>query len=332
MGYYRKRGYQPWFNNYRKKFRPDFSYRDFFREEFDFGYNCYERNDSKPKRDSEFRVPPVFDHIFPRYEIRLETQYYFGYLSLRLKSEKAEHIEALRKGVMDFTGNDIVYISRTNSDNTSTRIYSNPLREGLPNDPPRPCFQKLMFNGRDVCRYAVNLGAGSDDSRLEKFLYFLQHYLTDTLGKPLKDVRSFLSTYEDKLSRVKKGYYSDPNLIIEKYQPSGLEGFFAEALAKNQVKVEHQVKILFHNQVLTIADFFIRDAKIAIYCDGFKYHSNNQKMTIDRRQDRILQNMDYLVMRFTDSEIESDIQGIIQEIRESIRLRMSGEHYHESQG
>jgi len=331
QGKYRRQGNRPYYNNYQKRYQPSYSYRDFFREEFDFGFDHYERAAQQDERAHEFRVPPVFDHIYPRYEIRLETQHYFGYLGLRLKSEKNEHIEALRKGVLDFTGNDVVYINRTDAENVTTRIYENPLREGLPNDHERPCFQKLMLNGRDVCRYAVNLKLGADDARVEQFLYFLQKYFTDTLGRTLKDVRSFVSTQEEKLTRVRKGFYSDPNLIIEKYQPSGLEGFFAEALAKNNIAVEHQVKILFHNQVLTIADFFIRGEKIAIYCDGFKYHSNNQKMTIDRRQDRILQNMGYLVMRFTDSEVESDIRGIIDEIKESICLRRAGEHYCEAQ-
>lgn len=141
--------YKSRFNNYGRSF----NYRDFCYEEFDFGFNPYEK--SKTPIIREFHVPPVFDHVYPRYEIRLETQYYFGYLSLRLKSESPEHISALRDGVLKFIGNDIVYIIRIDKDGAKTKIFDNMLLQGVPNDPLTPGFVKVLLNGRDVCRYVA---------------------------------------------------------------------------------------------------------------------------------------------------------------------------------
>lgn len=325
--YWKKNSWKPKRNFYNYNRGPKiFNYRDFCYQEFDYGYSRFE---NKKVIVPEFKVPPVFDHIYPRYEIRLETQFYFGYLSLRLKSEDTNSIETLREGVVRFIGNDIVYINRLEKGAKKTRIFTNPLLQGLPSDPPKVAFTKVLVNGRDVCRYAKTANVETQSKDLNEFYTFLSKFLTDTLGNPIKEVRSFLSNAEDKLKRLKKGFYSDPNLIIEKYSPSGLEKHVAEALEKNNILVEHQAKIIFHNQVLTIVDFLVKEEKIAIYCDGFKYHSDNQKMTIDRRQDRILQNMGYIVMRFTDSEVENDVVGVINEISETIKLRKSNGFYSE---
>lgn len=321
--YWKRNSWKPknYFCSYNRRPR-FFNHRDFCYQEFDYGFNKFEQ--SKTQQLKEFHVPPIFDHIYPRYEIRLETQYFFGYLALRLKSENPENIESMRKGVLQNLGNDIVYIDRIDQDSKRTKVYENPLFQGLPPDPNASVFTKVLVNGRDVCRYTSN--AKSDQ---KEFYTFLAKYCTDTLGNPIKEIKWFYSNAEDKLKRLKKGGYSDPNLIIEKYSPSGLEKHVAEAFQKNNISVEHQAKIIFHNQVLTIVDFLVRDEKIAIYCDGFKYHSDSQKMTIDRRQDRILQNMGYMVMRFTDSEVENDVIGVINEISETIRLRKSKSYYNE---
>ena len=59
----------------------------------------------------------------------------------------------------------------------------------------------------------------------------------------------------------------------------------------------------YHDMPVTIPDFAFPKAKIAIYCDGFKWHGGNRKkFASDRLQSRELQLRGWIVLRFTGSE------------------------------
>ena len=72
-------------------------------------------------------------------------------------------------------------------------------------------------------------------------------------------------------------------------------------------------------QILTISDFYISSKKgnICIYTDGHTYHERTEDQAKhDRRIDRILQENNYVVLRYTGKEIRTEIDRVVQEIKQ----------------
>jgi len=73
-------------------------------------------------------------------------------------------------------------------------------------------------------------------------------------------------------------------------------------------------------EVNTIPDFTYPDKKIAIYCDGHKYHERTKKQARrDRSQDRKLQSLGWTVLRYTGSEIYNNVEKCVEEIRSFLK-------------
>lgn len=71
-------------------------------------------------------------------------------------------------------------------------------------------------------------------------------------------------------------------------------------------------------EVMTIPDFYIdrRNKQICIYTDGFSYHSTNEeKVQKDRRIDRKLQELGFIVLRYTGKDVHENVAKIVEEIK-----------------
>ena len=108
-----------------------------------------------------------------------------------------------------------------------------------------------------------------------------------------------------------------------------------KALVKNNIEVELQLRINKDNTVshfpepvdpeniLTIPDFYLEsdNKKICIYTDGHTYHERTEYQAVrDRSIDRELQNLGYVVLRFTTSEIRNGLSKVIKVIKKSIGI------------
>ena len=71
----------------------------------------------------------------------------------------------------------------------------------------------------------------------------------------------------------------------------------------------------------TYPDFVFAYAQIAIYCDSYKHHGNKERFYEDRYQTRELQLLGWIVLRFTGSEINSQIDKVIDTILRALELR-----------
>ncbi|HAZ97502.1 DUF559 domain-containing protein [uncultured Treponema sp.] len=116
---------------------------------------------------------------------------------------------------------------------------------------------------------------------------------------------------------------------------SPLERDLLKALVKNNIEVELQLRINKDNTVshfpepvdpeniLTIPDFYLEsdNKKICIYTDGHTYHERIEYQAVrDRSIDRELQNLGYVVLRFTTSEIRNGLSKVIKVIKKSIGI------------
>ena len=72
---------------------------------------------------------------------------------------------------------------------------------------------------------------------------------------------------------------------------------------------------------VTVPDFAFPDKRIAIYCDGFKWHKDKEAFKKDRFQSRELQLEGWIVLRFAGSEINYDSEMVVDTIQRSIARR-----------
>ena len=66
-----------------------------------------------------------------------------------------------------------------------------------------------------------------------------------------------------------------------------------------------------------IVDFFCHRAKLVIEVDGGQHYSDEMAQT-DRKRDEYLQNHGLRVLRFTDTEVLNNIEGVIERILENM--------------
>ena len=115
---------------------------------------------------------------------------------------------------------------------------------------------------------------------------------------------------------------------------SPLEQKLLKALSKNNIKTELQLRINKDNtishfpepvdpsKILTIPDFYVEteNKKICIYTDGHTYHERTEYQAVrDRSIDRELQNLGYVVLRYTTSEVNQHLDETIENIKKTMR-------------
>jgi len=66
-----------------------------------------------------------------------------------------------------------------------------------------------------------------------------------------------------------------------------------------------------------IVDFFCPRAKLVIEVDG-SYHLVGEKIEYDRIRDDYMSSLALRVLRFTNSEVLTNIEGVVEKIRESL--------------
>lgn len=68
-------------------------------------------------------------------------------------------------------------------------------------------------------------------------------------------------------------------------------------------------------------DFAFPDAKLAVECDGHRWHSNSQAQAKDAKRDRELAADGWLVLRFAGTEIHNDVAAVVAEIKRHLAER-----------
>ena len=86
-----------------------------------------------------------------------------------------------------------------------------------------------------------------------------------------------------------------------------------------QKEIEAQHLIDYYDMPVTLPDFAFPDAKIAIYCDGYEFHSERNPFQKDRQQSRALQLQGWLVLRFAGREILNETDAVVRTIEQAIQ-------------
>ncbi len=71
---------------------------------------------------------------------------------------------------------------------------------------------------------------------------------------------------------------------------------------------------------ITLLDFAFPKKKIAIYCDGYRWHNEMQSFIRDRRQSKELQMQGWTVLRFAGREIREDMENVVFTIQQALEM------------
>jgi very-short-patch-repair endonuclease len=173
-------------------------------------------------------------------------------------------------------------------------------------------------------------------------LLTLRNDINDILG--LKSASEKLNCSIEEVEKLQK--YHKQNKICDncKYKfiecmtcinvcQSPLEQTLFLALRNENINAELQKRInrngeTFQNiipidksNILTIPDFYIESngKRITIYADGHTYHERTENQALrDRNIDRELQNLGFVVLRFTGKEIREKMETVIEIIKKNI--------------
>jgi very-short-patch-repair endonuclease len=97
---------------------------------------------------------------------------------------------------------------------------------------------------------------------------------------------------------------------------SVLELEVAQHFALAGLRLERQVKIYDGTTPVTIADFADRESGLAIFVDGFRYHSKRSDQNRDRTIDRTLRRLGWEPKRFTTDHVRRQSDAMVREVRE----------------
>ena len=98
-----------------------------------------------------------------------------------------------------------------------------------------------------------------------------------------------------------------------------------------QKKLQAQHIIDYYDMPLTIPDFAFPSLQIAIYCDGYEFHSERNPFQKDRQQSRDLQLQGWCVLRFAGREILNETDAVVRTIEQAIRRKARGRGDQEKQ-
>jgi very-short-patch-repair endonuclease len=303
---------------------------------------------------SEDMFPHIIQSSEPSTEgrVRFESENYFFYLNLLLKEEFRIPIKMTELVVDEL--NKFFYFKVTeilvfNKDGSPDIIYRVPSDIKLP--PDEDIMWVLSFISHDnwinILRHTEQKPYYTDEKHAyyhpygfatpqkysrdawnnkypidkedssAKLLALLNRFFLLPKGQVITNIKYWDYKYQQGASkkyRKKKGSskYSIPH---ENAYGSDIEAKLGEALIKENINFKKQYEIYTDGTLLTVTDFYIESGKIALYCDGFKYHYNKESVIKDRNQDRVLQFLGYKVLRYTGSEIVGNLDKCVREIK-----------------
>ena len=118
----------------------------------------------------------------------------------------------------------------------------------------------------------------------------------------------YLMDYDELMNKSEEGI--EKPLIAALYPKLG---------PSEQKEIEAQHLIDYYDMPVTLPDFAFPDAKIAIYCDGYEFHSERDAFQKDRQQSRELQLQGWCVLRFAGREILNETDAVVRTIEQAIR-------------
>lgn len=106
-----------------------------------------------------------------------------------------------------------------------------------------------------------------------------------------------------------------PNYILaQKGHVTAIEKLIKEELTRRKLKFEIQHRVLSY-----WIDFAFPNIKLAVECDGERWHSTEEQILRDKKRDERLKNVGWTVLRFKDKEIITNTKKVIDKIERVVK-------------
>jgi very-short-patch-repair endonuclease len=286
------------------------SKRDFYNALDSWGSEYfYSRNDPP--------TPPIF-------KVLLETENHYATIELRIKPDKAnpDGFKGIAEEIKTLFGYEVVYIRKTDEKGLTNYIFQREIGLPLPTDSDFESRIKIIFNARDLFSIVYSKDKDFNTPIREvnkKILKFFKTFFLDSLGREIKPNEISASWSPDyKKYNLKTKQHSFYNVPHMDSVGSPIEDKLKIEFEKLKIPFKVQQEIMFEGQKFSVPDFLIENPLIAIYCDGTEFHKDTEKIIKDKQQDRILQQNEYLVLRFSGSEIHSNAYECAIEVLKTI--------------
>ncbi len=102
-----------------------------------------------------------------------------------------------------------------------------------------------------------------------------------------------------------------------------IEQMLYKGVLESDISLDFYAQYIIGNNIKFKVDGAFPRVKVAIEADGDTWHNNDEAMYKDKRRDSVLASMGWVVLRFTDKEIEQKLPDVINVIKSVINKRLS---------
>lgn len=249
--------------------------------------------------------------------VRFESEnYYFQFYNLQLK-EPYSSPEKIVKVVSDLeklSGFLITKIYCKDKNGRPTYHFQRDV-QSFPNDHDWMCLERYAFNG---CYFEQIVHCEEHRISTKEVKQTISEYFLDRSKTPISQFSYIggIAGNDTRISKFKKFRSAQHRSKIyhQISELSPIETIFEKVLLEMKLPFKKQQEVFQDGALLSVVDFLIEKPLIAIYCDGFHFHSKKDSIQKDRSQDRALQLLGYRVLRFTGSEISEDPHSCVKEV------------------
>jgi very-short-patch-repair endonuclease len=165
--------------------------------------------------------------------------------------------------------------------------------------------------------YAVAKGipiflAISEELKNRRDLWFIEQFISNCR-------ESWVITAPNVAYALNCFYGLNDLLPIPKTIKSPIEEKFFREARRQGINLEPQFEVLAGGHNYRI-DFAISSRKLAIELDGHEYHKTKEQRTDDAKRERALQKVGWAVIRFTGTEVFSDVYKCVSDVLELASL------------
>lgn len=261
----------------------------------------------------------------PLYKLYFETENHYATIGLRLRDNciDEQSILELDTDLFQLTYYRLGYVRVISQDGFSQYIYKRSNDILLSSDEQFENYIRLLVNYRDEIKIVTQTNLNDPINKMNNALsIFLRKYFLDSLGREIK-VITFNSSWSKDCKKycLKTKQHPKYSNAHNNFSDTEIEKRIEQLLLKNKIIFTKQTEFFIDGIKYSVPDFILGNTKILIYCYGIEFHKDPQRIIKDKAQDRTFQLKGYIVLRFSGSEIISQIDDCEKEILTAINIR-----------
>lgn len=131
----------------------------------------------------------------------------------------------------------------------------------------------------------------------------------DTSEKTRKQIAESIKKLQKENPKIHPNY-----ILAQKGHVTKIEKLVKDELTRKELVFEIQYRVLSY-----WVDFAFPEIKLAVECDGERWHSTEEQILKDKKRDERLKSVGWTVLRFKDKEIITNTKKVIDKIERTVK-------------